>query len=436
MKKGFLWGAATSSHQIEGGNDKNDWWSWEKDGNIEGGVSSGIAVDHWNRYREDLALAAKLGLNSYRFSVEWSRVEPLEGQWDESALDWYADLVTECEKLGLVPMLTLHHFTLPKWLADQGGFTSARSPQRFLRYVEKVVERLGARIPLWCTLNEPVVLTLGAYLGRFMPPAEFSPVKVSHNLANLLRAHALAYDCIHKGVSQREGPFSEIPLQVGLAQNLLRFLPDRSWHPIEQILTRTFHRFYNLAFIEAVLGKKQRFGILGLVPTPSQVTEAIGRRTVDFIGVNYYTKAYIQWRPKAPANERPPELPLGVTFARRTEAVSDLGWAIYPEGFRYLLDVVSQFKLPIYITENGIADRDDALRSEYIRLHIQEVERAIQRGVDIRGYYYWSLMDNFEWIKGFAPRFGLYRVDYETLERTPTGSASFFSGLIKGFRKT
>jgi len=204
----FLWGAATSSHQIEGHNDKNDWWAWEKDGNIEGGVTSGAAVDHWNRYREDLALAAKLGLNSYRFSVEWSRIEPIEGQWDESALDWYADLVTECEKLGLVPMLTLHHFTNPKWLADQGGFSSARSPQKFLRYVEKVVARLGSRIPLWCTLNEPVVLTMGAYIGRFMPPAEFSPVKAPHSRANLLCAHALAYDCIHNVVSRWEGPFS------------------------------------------------------------------------------------------------------------------------------------------------------------------------------------------------------------------------------------
>lgn len=427
----FLWGAATSSHQIEGGNDKNDWWAWEKDGNIEGGVSSGIAVDHWNRYREDLALAAKLGLNSYRFSVEWSRIEPCEGQWDESALDRYAEIVTECEKVGLVPMLTLHHFTLPKWLSDQGGFSSARSPHQFFRYVEKVVGRLGSRIPLWCTLNEPVVLTLGAYIGRFMPPAEFSPSKASHMLANLLRAHTLAYDCIHRGVTARAGPFSEIPLQVGIAQNLLRFLPDRRWHPIERFLTRTFHRFYNLAFIEAVLGKKQRFGIPGLIPTPPPVTEALGRRMADFIGVNYYTKAYIQWRPKAPATERPPELPIGVTFARRTEAVSDLGWAIYPEGFRYLLDSVAAYKLPIYITENGIADRDDALRSEYIRLHVLEVERAIQRGIDIRGYYYWSLMDNFEWIKGFGPRFGLYKVDYNSLERVPTASASFLSELIK-----
>lgn len=427
----FLWGAATSSHQIEGLNDKNDWWAWEKAGNIEGGATSGAAVDHWNRYREDLALAVKLGLNSYRFSVEWSRIEPREGQWDESALDWYADLVTECERLGLVPMLTLHHFTLPKWLADQGGFSSARSPHRFLLYVEKVIAKLGARIPLWCTVNEPVVLTLGAYIGRFMPPAEFSPSKASHSLANLLRAHVLAYDCIHKTVRERTGPFSDIPLQVGLAQNVLRFLPDRAWHPVEQVLARTFHRFYNLAFIEAALGKKQRFGIPSLIPSPPQVTEALGRKTVDFIGMNYYTKAYIQWRPKAPANERPPELPIGVTFARRTETVSDLGWAIYPEGFRYLLDTISKYKMPIYITENGIADRDDALRGEYIRLHVQEVERAIQRGIDIRGYYYWSLMDNFEWVKGFGPRFGLYRVDYETLERVPTGSASVFSELIK-----
>lgn len=427
----FLWGAATSSHQIEGYNKKNDWWAWEKAGRIEGGVSSGAAVDHWNRYREDLELAASLGLNSYRFSIEWSRVEPVKGEWDESALERYEEIVSECERLGLVPMLTLLHFTLPVWLADEGGFCSPDSAALFLRYVKKVVDRLGPRIPLWCTVNEPVVLAVGAYLGKFMPPGEYAPKKVTEVLANLLKAHVLAYDCIHRNIKIRAGAFKEVPLAVGIAHNMLFFLPERRWHPGDRILAHVFDRFYNWAFLDAVFGKKQKFGVLGLLPVPDTVHEAIGRVTVDFVGVNYYTKACVQWRPHAPAADAPSELPIGVVFARRGEKVSDLGWSIFPQGFRKILRRVSEYGKPIYITENGIADREDRYRSEYITLHLKELETARKKGIDIRGYYHWSLMDNFEWIKGFGPRFGLFRVDYETLARTPTKGAEIYAKWIR-----
>lgn len=431
MSRGFLWGAATSGHQIEGHNVHSDWWAWEKQGNIEGGVDSGAATDHWNRCEEDLKLAASLGLNSYRFSVEWSRIEPAEGAWEETALDWYERLIGICETLGLLPMLTLHHFTLPRWVAEQGGFASPRTPALFLRFVQKVHARFGSRIPVWCTINEPVVLALGCYVGRFMPPGEFAPAKASHALAHLLRAHVLAYDFIHQNAPKREGPFADHPLQVGIAHNMLQFLPDRAWHPIERLLAQQFHQFYNRSFLDAVTGEKQRFRVPGLIPAAPQVTEAHGRRTVDFIGVNYYTKAYVQWRPSAPAAERPPELPIGVTFARRHETVSDVGWAVFPEGFRYVLDVVSRYRLPVFVTENGIADKDDAHRAEYLRLHLREVEAARDRGVDIRGYYYWSLLDNFEWVKGFGPRFGLFEVNYETFERKRRPSADVFAQLIR-----
>lgn len=418
----FLWGAATSSHQIEGGNEHNDWWAWEHEDRIEGGVRSGKATDHWNRYREDLKLAADLGMNSYRFSVEWSRIEPKEGQWDLAALDRYADLVAECEKNGLVPMLTLHHFTSPKWFADQGGFSNDLSPKKFLRFVEKVADRLGSKIPLWCTFNEPMVLVVGTYLGKFMPPGEYAPKKGSRACHNILRAHVLTYDYLH----ERFGP----SIEVGIAHNMLDFKPDRRWHPIELLLTRIFRRFYNRSWLDAVTGKKQHFGVLGLFPYPDQVREARGRSTVDFIGVNYYTKAYVQWGPRAPAQERPPELPIGVAFARRRDTVSDLGWAIYPKGFDRVLRFAATYGLPVYVTENGIADRDDQNRALYLRTHLEVVDQAIQRGMDLRGYYYWSLLDNFEWIKGFGPRFGLYHVDYETFERKLQPSAQVYQDWI------
>ncbi|MDR3606199.1 MAG: glycoside hydrolase family 1 protein [Oligoflexia bacterium] len=426
----FLWGTATSSHQVEGGNEYNDWWAWEHQDRIEGGARSGKATDHWRLFREDLQLAADLGLTSYRFSVEWSRIEPREGEWNDEALDWYANLIAECERLGLVPMLTLHHFTSPQWFAAQGGFANKQSPEKFFRYCERVVARLGSRVPLWCIFNEPMVLVAGTYLASFMPPAEYSPRNAARASANLLRAHVLVYDLIHAKVEKREGPWADIPLMVGIAHNMLDFKPDRKWHPIERVLTSIFRRFYNRAWLDAVTGKKQRFGVWGVVPYPEQVSEARGRVTVDFIGVNYYTKAYVQWRPKAPATERPAQLPLGVTFARRKEDASDLGWAVYPKGFGRILKFAASYGLPLYITENGIADRDDRLRGEYIDSHLKEVAKAVQAGIDIRGYYYWSLLDNFEWIKGFGPRFGLYRVNYETFERTPQPSTQIYKKWI------
>ncbi len=429
----FLWGAATSSHQVEGYNEKNDWWAWEHEGNCEGGVRSGAATDHWNRFREDLKLAADLGLNSYRFSVEWSRLEPEEGRFDETAVEWYRELINECVKLKLMPMLTLHHFTSPKWFADQGGFVRKRSPDQFAAYTEYVVRKLGADVPLWCTLNEPMVLVAGTYLGCFMPPAKYAPKLVPLACHNLLKSHVRAYRLIHSRMPERTGPWKSVPIQVGIAHNMLDFMPDRRWHPMEAMLAGVFRRFYNDSWLDAVTGGKQKFGIPGLIPKAHVVKEALGTKTCDFIGVNYYTKAYVQWRPRNAAMERPNPLPLGIEFARRKEPSSDLKWAVHPEGFHRVLKRAARHRLPIYVTENGIADHDDKLRPTYLLEHLKVLDRARAEGIDIRGYYYWSLLDNFEWIKGFWPRFGLFKVDFETFQRTATGSAVLYKKVIADY---
>lgn len=426
----FLWGAATSSHQIEGHNRHNDWWQWESTGKVEGGVRSGAATDHWNRYREDLRLASELGLNSYRFSVEWSRIEPRQGEWDSSALDWYLELIHECERRGLVPMLTLHHFTSPQWFAEMGGFSSPQAAILFQQFVRKVAATLGPRVPLWCTLNEPMVLAVGSYLGQFMPPAVYSPELFARACHELLKSHVLAYDVLHSEIPERSGPWKERPIEVGIAHNLLHFMPDRRWHLIENILTQVLSRFYNRSWLDAVIGKKQNFGVPRLIPQARPVTEALGRRTVDFIGVNYYTKAYVQWMPNRPSLSHSTSLPIHIAFAKHRETVSDLGWAIHPKGFREVIQLAGNCGLPLYITENGIADRDDRHRSEYLFSHLREVADSTKRGIEIRGYYHWSLLDNFEWIKGFGPRFGLYEVDYETFERRRRPSAELYHKII------
>jgi len=433
----FLWGAATSSHQIEGDNFNNDWWHWESQGKIEGNERSGKATDHWNRYAEDLKLAASLRLNSYRFSVEWSRLEPRPGEWDESALDRYVDIVGECEKLGLLPMLTLHHFTLPKWVSDKGGLLWEEMPEHFARYVRKVVGRLGGRIPLWCTLNEPMVLVVGQFLGGFMPPAEFKPTAVPLACRNLFRAHVLAYDILHREIGPRSGPWKDHALAVGIAHNLIDFVPSRPWHPLERWMSRVTRYFYNRSWLDAITGKKQNFGARGIIPRGEAVKEGLGRRTADFIGVNYYTKCQIRWgkpaRVTSPHSHygKPSFLPIQVSFADENDATSDLDWAIHPRGLGRLIRFVKKYDLPIYITENGIADSRDKYRRQYIVDHLRELALAKEAGVDIRGYYHWSLIDNFEWVKGFGPRFGLIEIDYQNFKRTVRPSAAIFRQIVE-----
>jgi len=430
----FLWGAATSSHQIEGNNIHNDWWAWEQGGNIEGGETSGLACDHWNRYKEDLKAAKELGLNSYRFSIEWSRCEPEEGKWDESAVDWYVELVAECERLGLLPMATLHHFTLPQWVAAQGGFAAESTPGKFSHFVKKILPRLGPRIPLWCTVNEPNTLAIGAYIGGYMPPARYNPRHASTACRNLLRAHVQAYDLIHAFKGERTGPWKDHPVMVGIAHNLIDFQPWRPWHPVERAFTRILRRFYNQSWPDAVTGQKQHFGVWGLLPYAPQVPQARGRSTSDFIGINYYTRVFVNFGTKSdtgfPAKSA---FPLSVIFARPGDPVSDLGWSIHPKGLGRMIRFLSRYKKPIYITENGIADAADDRREKYMEDHLREVAEARANGADIRGFYYWSLLDNFEWIKGFPPRFGLLAVDYVTQERTPRKSALRLKEWIAAF---
>jgi beta-glucosidase len=426
----FLWGAATSSHQIDGNNVNSDWWHWEKQGFIDRKETSGLATDHWNRFREDLELAEKLKLNSYRFSVEWARVEPREGEWDVSALRWYRELILECEKRSLMPMLTLHHFTLPQWVAEKGGLAWDQFPERFLKYTLKVIEAVGTRVSLWCTVNEPMGLAIGKYMGGFMPPGTNDPASVSTANRNLFAGHVLAYDALHEQIKHREGPFQNVPLAVGFAHNMIDFMPARSWHPMERWMTLLCRNFYNRSWLDAVVGQKQHFGIKGLLPTPPQVTEAHGRRTVDFIGINYYMKVYLRWRFRGKDPATTDVLPLAIQFSQPTDQTSELGWAIYPAGLGRMIRFVKSFGLPIYITENGIADGKDALRPSYLLSHLREIAKSIREGADIRGYYHWSLIDNFEWIKGFEPRFGLIEVDYATFKRTLRPSAELYRNII------
>jgi len=426
----FLWGAATSSHQIEGDNKNNDWWAWEQKGNIDRKESSGSATDHWNRFREDLGLAKELGLNSYRFSIEWSRVEPEEGKWDLSAIEKYAAILAECEKLELMPVVTLHHFTSPLWFVEEGDFINEMAYYKFANYVRKIIKTLGNRIPLWCTFNEPIIMCVGKYLARFQPPAIYEPSYCSKMFRGLLKSHVRAYDLIHSEMPQRRGPWRHHPLMVGYAHNMMDFVPARHWHPMERFLTFIARSFYNQSWLDATTGKKQQFGITGLVPTAAEVKEATGRLTTDFIGINYYSKAILRWRAKGDHYEVAAGLPFGIGFSDPGEPVSEMGWGFHPEGLRRMIRFVKNYGLPIFITENGIADGPDQFRTDYLKSHLRVLAQEIEQGADLRAYFYWSLIDNFEWVKGFKPRFGLIEVDYETFKRTPRPSFYEYQKII------
>lgn len=427
----FFWGAATSSHQIEGGNFRNDWWDWEHQGKIDRTEVSGQATDHWNRFKEDLSIAKQIGLNAYRFSVEWSRIEPEEGVWDDSALDWYGELIGECERLAITPMMTLHHFTSPLWFSKQGGFSSPMASQKFSLFVKKIIRTIGNRVPHWCTFNEPIILCVGQHLGGFQPPALYNPEACSKTFRGLLESHVKAYDLIHSQMPSRRGPYRHQKLMVGYAHNMMDFLPARHWHPMERLLTFIARGFYNQSWLDATTGKRQQFGITGLVPFAAPVNEAIGRITTDFIGINYYSKALLRWRARGEQFESAPGLPFGVAFSENNEPVSEMGWGIHPAGLGRMIRFVKNYRLPIFITENGIADGKDQYRSQYLIQHLKEVAREMREGADIRGYYYWSLLDNFEWVKGFKPRFGLVEVNYETFKRTPRESSRVYADIIR-----
>jgi beta-glucosidase len=403
--KNFLWGSATSSHQVEGNCTNNNWYAFEsavdEDGQprILNGQKAGIACDHWNRYPEDIRLMKDLHLNAYRFSIEWSKVEPEQGKYDEKALDHYEQVVDALLENGIVPMVTLHHFTDPLWFTAQGAFLQENSPEIFAAYVAKVVERFGPEVKLWCTVNEPSIYATMGYLQARFPPAVKDAGKAGIVFRNLLRAHTAAYRIIKKLRPQA---------QVGMAAALLVYDPRHRWNLLDVYTARAFNRSLNTSQLAYLVHGYFRFGLPG---TATEVYSSDSQGDFDFFGLNYYSRTICKF--SLNSNEL-------FAVPRRTppEKLTDMGWEIYPEGLYRCLKFISGYtSKPIYITENGIADDSDTKRAKFIEDHLLVMNRAIAEGMNVKGYFYWSLLDNFEWASGFEKRFGLYHVDYATQKR-------------------
>jgi beta-glucosidase len=396
--KDFFWGAACAAHQVEGNNSNSDWWAWEKSGGAK--VPSGDACRHYQLFKQDFDLAKTLNHNCHRLSIEWSRIQPQENQFSAEGLEHYKEVILALRERSIEPIVTLHHFTSPLWFAELGGWQSRKAVDYFLRYVAKVVETLSEKLNYWVTINEPMVYVYYSYIAGSWPPQERSALKAKKVMDNMVVAHIKAYRHIHAFYKEKKLAAPK----VSIAHNMVDFLPcknilrDRLFAGLR---TWSFnHRFLNLLF---------------------------KRKSLDFIGVNYYTRHLIDtraWTFEEMVNNV-------CTNHHDTLPKNSLGWEIYPQGIFDVLSGLKKYRLPVFILENGICTADDNQRWEYIREHLKFVHRAIEAGLPVLGYVYWSLIDNFEWDKGFAPRFGLIEVDYQTYKRTIRGSARKFSEVCK-----
>ncbi len=406
---GFLWGTATAAHQVEGGNTRNTWHAWEQAGRVLEGQRAGRACDWWSgRWREDFDRAAEAGQNAHRLSVEWSRIQPTPDRWDEDALEHYRQMVRGLRERGMTPFVTLHHFTDPLWLAEMGGWENPEAPQFFARFVARVVEALKAYVADWCTINEPNVYTALGYIEGIFPPGK-QDVRLALQVAeHLALGHAAAYETIHR--LQPEA-------QVGLVLYYRPMAPARRWFPPDVAVARLQHRWFNHYFAWAAgLGRR-------LWPAGSRRDRRLGP-SLDFFGLNYYTSDRVAFAPRQPGYARrafPPEAPLSEH--------GDI--AHVPEGMLRGIRWAKRFGVPVVVTENGVEDGEDALRPRYLAEHLLQVWRASNLYWPVKGYFHWTLVDNFEWDRGWTRRFGLWALERESQRRTPRPSAALYAAICR-----
>lgn len=412
----FLFGCATAAYQIEGGID-NDWSAWAEAGRLKDPKARcGRATDNWNRFAEDFDLLASLGANAYRMSVEWARIEPEPGQFNHQALDHYSSMIDALREHAIEPIVTLLHFTHPRWFHQRCPWHAPgnEGPEHFERFVARVSAKLSDRVRYWSVLNEPMVWLAGAYLGGVIPPGIANLRQTARAFFALVRAHANAYR-----VLRTDNPEA----QIGIATNVLRFAPARSWNPLDRLATSVIASNYNHAFLQALQSGRASLGLCSGLRVSERIAEAAS--TLDFIGVNYYSRLFVRCQPLSRKH------PVDLFYEDRSaNGVNDLGWEIYPAGLRDSLLEFSRYNLPLIVTENGIDDRDDTRRTAFLYDHSEAVLQAISQGADVRGYMFWSLLDNFEWLEAFVPRFGLYRVDYASQSRSPTKAVDLYRQII------
>ena len=381
---GFRWGTATAAHQVEGGNWNNDWWAWEHNPNSGCTEPSGDACDHFTRYPDDIALLANLGFNSYRFSLEWSRIEPEEGEFSRAALDHYRRMCATCHEHGITPVVTFHHFTTPRWVCHHGGWEEPDTAARFARFAEKATAHLGDLIGRACTINEPNIVAIAGYLSGAFPPGRRDAALRRAVNDIFIDAHQRATEAI------KSGP-GDAPVGLTLAMS--------DYQPVDggDEKLASIRRNMEDVYLDAVADARD-----------------------DFMGVQVYSRSLVG--------------PDGARRVPEGAETTQMGYEFYPESLEACLRVAwksSGGQVPLLVTENGIATADDERRVAYIARALQGVGACLADGIDIRGYTCWSLLDNFEWARGYEPLFGLIAVDRQTFERTAKPSARFLGAVAR-----
>lgn len=420
--EGFLWGVATSSHQYEGATTNNQWHAWEAQGHIKTGDHCGLACDWWHRAEADFDHAQAMGLNALRLSLEWSRIEPRPGEWDDGALARYHQMLMGLHARGLRPLVTLHHFTHPLWFEERGGFLAPDAVERFARYVEHTVAYLQDRCDFWCTINEPNVYATNGYLLGDFPPGRkgdlLADIRVQGAMA---RAHAAAYATIHR---------LQPGAQVGIAQHLNSFDPARPGNPLDRLAARIQALGFNDLFLDAL--ERGRVNPL----FARYVGDLAGvKGTFDYFGFNTYARDIVSFdRRKLTEGFGRRAIPPG---AREGDpGTGGVFGEIYPMGIKRFALRAARLGKPIYITESGVADAADRLRPWVIAMGMRAMHEARAEGADIRGYFHWSLVDNFEWAQGWSMRFGLIALDILTQTRTWRPSGELYRAIAQANRLT
>jgi beta-glucosidase len=403
---GFLWGAASASHQVEGGNRWNDWWEAESRGQLP--HRSGDACNHYELYEQDFDLARSLGHNAHRFSIEWSRVEPEPGAFDTDALEHYASVVRALRDRGIEPVVTLHHFTNPVWFSGRGGWLRDDCHEPFARYVEHVARHLPG-VKYWVTINEPTVLVKHGYGSGDWPPfIKGAPRRAALAMQGLARAHLAAFRVLHR---------LQPDCRVSFAHSAPLIVPCDPG--------RSFDRFS--VWVRNWILHRYFFKLIGIdLEKPSSSSPP---SSLDWVGLNYYTRSIVRhrWRGRA--------MLVGEDCLDSHHddigARNSLGWEICADGLRAVLERFAQLGLPVMVTENGLPSEHDGLRVAFIRDHLQAVARALRAGVPVLGYLHWTLMDNFEWALGTTAKFGLAAVEDRTQRRIPRPSAEVYAGYCR-----
>jgi beta-glucosidase len=387
---GFLWGSATAAHQVEGGNTNSDWWAWEHTEGTPARESSGDAIDHWNRYDQDFALLASLGQNAHRFSFEWARIEPADGEFSTAALDHYARVLDSLRTHEMTAFGTLYHFSLPRWFAERGGWLASDALDRFGRYVERVSAHLGDLVPWIGTINEPQILAQMAYAGTEFPPGAGDLGKAIEVNNTLASAHLVAVERLRAG---RGAPMIGTCLQIPHLEPLRQGNEDDA----------------------RVIAKMREISV------QTHLDALKADDPGDFVGLQYYSRVIVDG--SSPTYGAPP--PEGAELTQ-------MGWEVYPDGLVPTMRELATAGLPIVITENGIATADDAQRVRFLRSHLRALADAVAEGIDVRGYFHWSSFDNFEWAHGYSPTFGLIGIDREDgLRRVVRPSALMYGEVAR-----